>query len=274
MSEYSKLAPYAKSKITVKTLGVEEAYMTALEYFKAGKSDDALAICKQILQQYPNYSPARHMKLAVLHKLGPAVPFTAMQLYHKAYFEVGDFSYGIPIVQIDRPTHPPVKLCIGSFCSFAPDVRIFLGDEHDQGWFSSYPFPAPNFGNLFAPALQLEPAVRVRKNTVIGNDVYIGDGVRIYSGVTIGDGAMIGIGAVITEDIPAYGIALGNPAQVVRYRFDPAVIALLQELQWWRWPLEKVMSHVKILCGSNEEMLRTLVLRERQAQDGPVASTT
>lgn len=52
----------------------------------------------------------------------------------------------------------------------------------------------------------------------IGKDVRIGANAIILPGVTIGDGASIGAGAVVTKDIPANAIAVGNPAIVVKYR--------------------------------------------------------
>lgn len=54
--------------------------------------------------------------------------------------------------------------------------------------------------------------------TKIGNDVWIGANCSILGGVTIGDGAVIGAGSVVTENIPEYAIAVGNPAKVKKYR--------------------------------------------------------
>lgn len=56
------------------------------------------------------------------------------------------------------------------------------------------------------------------KPIVIGNDVWIGARVIILPGVHIGDGAVIGAGSVVTKDVPPYGVAVGNPARVVRMR--------------------------------------------------------
>ncbi len=67
----------------------------------------------------------------------------------------------------------------------------------------------------------------------IGNDVWIGHGAIILPQVTVGDGAIIGAGAVVTKDVEDYGIAVGNPAKVLRKRFEPEIIDLLKELQWW-----------------------------------------
>lgn len=54
----------------------------------------------------------------------------------------------------------------------------------------------------------------------IGNDVWIGGASVVLSGITIGEGAVIGAGSVVTRDIPPFAIAVGNPAKVIRYRFE------------------------------------------------------
>ena len=54
------------------------------------------------------------------------------------------------------------------------------------------------------------------KPVTIGNNVWIGGSVTILAGVTIGDNCTIGAGSVVTRDIPANSIAVGNPARVVK----------------------------------------------------------
>lgn len=51
---------------------------------------------------------------------------------------------------------------------------------------------------------------------VIGKNVWLGDKVTILPGVTIGDGVVVGANSVVTKDIPAYSVACGNPAKVVK----------------------------------------------------------
>ena len=72
---------------------------------------------------------------------------------------------------------------------------------------------------------------------VIGNDVWIGEGAFIRQGVEIGDGAVVAARAVVTRDVPPYAIVAGTPARILRYRFEPAIIAELMGLQWWRYGL-------------------------------------
>lgn len=52
----------------------------------------------------------------------------------------------------------------------------------------------------------------------IGLDVWIGANAVILAGVTVGEGAVIGAGAVVTKDVPAWAVAVGVPARVVRQR--------------------------------------------------------
>lgn len=74
----------------------------------------------------------------------------------------------------------------------------------------------------------------------IGNDVWIGHGAIILSGVTVGDGVIIGAGSVVTKDIPAYAIAVGNPAKVINYRFSDNIIKEIEKLKWWDLSCERL----------------------------------
>jgi tetrahydrodipicolinate N-succinyltransferase len=82
--------------------------------------------------------------------------------------------------------------------------------------------------------------VQERKSIKIGNDVFIGVNVTILDGVEIGDGAVIGAGTVVTKDIPPYAIVIGNPMQILRYRFLQDTVKKLQEIAWWNWPAEEL----------------------------------
>jgi phosphonate metabolism protein (transferase hexapeptide repeat family) len=85
---------------------------------------------------------------------------------------------------------------------------------------------------------------RREKKVVVGNDVWIGHNVTVMGGVTIGNGAVIGSGAIVTKDIPPFAIAVGNPAKVIKYRFDEKIIEKLEEIKWWDWDYEKIKSSI------------------------------
>jgi virginiamycin A acetyltransferase len=65
------------------------------------------------------------------------------------------------------------------------------------------------------------------------NDVWIGFGCTVLSGVTIGSGSVLAARSVVTKDVPAYSIFGGNPARVLKYRFNPEMIDLLLKIAWW-----------------------------------------
>lgn len=159
---------------------------------------------------------------------------------HFATFQVGDWSYGNPYVM----AFDDKGLKIGSFCSIANNVAILLRADHRTDWITTYPFMA-----LWPEAATFSGHPAKKGDIVIGNDVWIGHGAIILSGVRIGNGAVIGAGSVVAKDIPAYAIAAGNPAKIIRFRFSPAQIAALEEIAWWHWPREKITDALPLLLS-------------------------
>jgi acetyltransferase-like isoleucine patch superfamily enzyme len=156
-------------------------------------------------------------------------------------FEVGEFSYGVPVV---RRWDDKIKLTIGKYCSFADGVEIFLGGNHRPDWVSTYPFSAiaqwPD-----AAGIPGHPASK--GDVTIGNDVWIGAQATILSGVTIGDGAVIGARSVVARDVAAYELVVGNPARLIRKRFSDALIDQLLKVRWWDWDPERVRQFLPLL---------------------------
>ena len=119
---------------------------------------------------------------------------------------------------------------IGKFCSIAARVSIG-GGAHDLDAVSTS--PVFNKGhNIFGRNLGNIPFSPF-KTTKIGNDVWIGNRAIVLQGVRIGDGAVIGAGAVVTKDVEPYTIVAGNPARVIRKRFDEETIDRLLRSKWW-----------------------------------------
>ena len=71
---------------------------------------------------------------------------------------------------------------------------------------------------------------------MICNDVWIGTNAIILKDVTVGDGAIIGAGSIVTKSVPPYSIVAGNPAKIVKYRFNNDEIEALLKIKWWEWP--------------------------------------
>ena len=138
---------------------------------------------------------------------------------------------------------PEDKVAIGKFCSLAKNITILGGGEHFTTRATTFPMVL-----MFAKS-RPEHLVDAKDKgtTVIGNDVWIGLEATIMSGVKIGNGAVIGAKALVAKDIPDYAIAVGNPAQVIRYRFRPKTIQQLNKLGWWDWELAKVLANLDLL---------------------------
>lgn len=144
------------------------------------------------------------------------------------------------------------KLIIGRFCSIAAGVKFLMnGANHRLDWFSNFPF------HLFVRNPQDMPGTKLhhKGDTVIGNDVWIGNGATFLPGVRVGDGAIIGAHAVVTADVAPYAVVGGNPARLIRYRFDEQTVATLRSIAWWNWPPEKIARHITALCSLDLDAL-------------------
>lgn len=148
------------------------------------------------------------------------------------------------------------KLIIGKFCSIASGAKFILnGGNHRIDRFTTYPFEI--FGNSWK---HVQPDAYPNKgNIVIGSDVWLGYNTVIMPGVNIGHGAIIGTCAVVTKDVPPYAIVGGNPAQVIRYRFDDETIHILLGIAWWDWEIEKITRNLSTICQTDIEKLRQAV---------------
>ena len=87
--------------------------------------------------------------------------------------------------------------------------------------------------------------------------LWLGYRTLVMPGVTIGHGAVVAAGSVVVSDIPPYAIAGGNPARVLRMRYDEEDVARLLNAAWWDWPIELVTAHARtIMSGRPEELER------------------
>ena len=82
-------------------------------------------------------------------------------------------------------------------------------------------------------------------------------------GIHIGDGAIIGTNSVVAKDIPPYSIAVGNPCQVIRKRFDDELIELLLKLRWWDKSIEEIESLMPILSCGDLEKVKAAIKQEQ-----------
>lgn len=142
----------------------------------------------------------------------------------------------------------PERLVIGKFCQIADGVTFVTASaNHRYDGFSTFPFAVfdgrghENRASLPAPGA----------DTIIGNDVWLGQGARVLPGARIGDGVIVGAGAVIGGEVPPYSIVAGNPARVIRRRFDEDTITGLLTLCWWDWPIQTIQKAEAAICGGD-----------------------
>ncbi len=166
------------------------------------------------------------------------------------YVSIGRYTYGVTRNTI-AGLSPDAPITIGSFCSFASEVVIFSKADHPIDLVSTFPLRT----KMIAPELGNQDAI-TKGGVTIGHDVWVGTRAMIMSGVTIGNGAIVGAGAVVSKDIPPYAIVVGNPATILRTRFDDVQIDALLAIEWWNWPDEKIASCEEQFYGPVEEFIR------------------
>jgi len=210
-----------------------------------------------VLQAQENQM-SRKVKFAVgriARKLG-LTDKSLLQLRYPEY-DIGQGTYGMPEV-IANGFGERKHLHIGKYCSIARGVTIHLGSEHRPDWATTYPF------NIYWPdGRHIKGHPLSKGDVVIGNDVWVATEALILSGVTIGDGAIIGARAVVSRDVAPYTIVAGNPAKLIRARFDPQTVARFTEIKWWDWPKEKIVRALPDLM--NADVSRFLGKAENEA---------
>jgi len=146
------------------------------------------------------------------------------------------------------------KLIIGRFCQIAHGVTFIMdGANHQMDGFSTFPFAVVGqrkWKNAYTPRWPH------KGDTVVGNDVWIGHKATIMPGITIGNGAVIATRSVVVKNVPPYTIVGGNPARSIRQRFDDATITELQNIAWWNWQIEKIITNIPAIVGADLEKLK------------------
>lgn len=115
------------------------------------------------------------------------------------------------------------KAQIGNYCSIGDNVTIGPG-EHDITDIST--------SHLFFEGKDWYDELTKAK-CIIENDVWIGVNAVIRRGVTVSHGAVIGANSYVNKDIPPFGVAVGSPAKIIKYRFPSHVQQKVLASQWW-----------------------------------------
>jgi len=133
---------------------------------------------------------------------------------------VGKFSYGPLHVYCWDADNEMLK--IGNFVSIAEGVKFVLGGNHYYDTISTYPFKVKFLG--------AEREAWSKGPIIVEDDVWIGIDAMIMSGVKIGKGAVVAARSVVTKDVPPYAIVAGNPAKIIKYRFNEEIINRLYKV--------------------------------------------
>ena len=191
--------------------------------------------------------------------------------------DIGGGREGFPLVYIDRDSYivsasietgvninrgEVHNLHIGKFTSIAHNVAFVIDINHD------YSSLAMGASDLFS--LPLGDFKR-KGQILIQNDVWIGRGVTIMGGVTIHNGAVIAANSHVVKDVPPYAIVGGNPAKIIKYRFDEETIKKLVAISWWNWSNKEIEKQNKwfnhdIQAFCNKFYDRALAQRENLPQ--------
>lgn len=150
------------------------------------------------------------------------------------------------------------KLIIGKFCAIAKGIEFIMnGANHRINSITTYPFNI--MGNGWEKSAPSLTDLKLKGDTVVGNDVWIGQNVTVMPAVHIGDGAIIGANSVVAKDIPPYSIAVGNPCEVKRKRFDEDLIEYLLQIKWWDWNSEKIFKNMEALCSGDLTKIKNII---------------
>ena len=156
--------------------------------------------CLELLYDYNATRPSEGEKRAEILK--------------KLFAEIGGDCYIAPPLHSDFGGHH-VHFGKNVYANFnltlVDDTHIYVGD---------YTMIGPNVtiataGHPILPVLR-EQAYQYNASVHIGRNCWLGAGVIVLPGVTIGDNSVIGAGSIVTKDIPANVIAVGNPCRVLR----------------------------------------------------------
>ena len=209
--------------------------------------------CNKLLNKYGSYENNIFYKIykKILWKIkNTHNETTLINTFDQNKVTVGKRTYGA--LNVHMFGHSDEKLSIGNYVSIAQGVIFLLGGNHPYEGFSTYPFLVKLLGQKFE--------AKTKGPITVEDDVWIGINSLILSGVKIGKGSIIAAGSVITKDVPPYSIVGGNPARVIKYRFEKEVITELSGLDFSKLDDETLITNKDILYQKlNKNNVKSIV---------------
>ena len=153
-------------------------------------------------------------KLYDFNSTRPSETARRQDLLKEMFAEIGENCYIEPPLHANwagRYVHFGHNVYANFQLTLVDDTHIYVGN---------YVMFGPNV-TICTGTHPISPALRKRQGQYnlpvhIGDNVWIGGGAFIMPGVTIGENSVIGAGSVVTKDIPANVVAVGNPCRVLR----------------------------------------------------------
>lgn len=147
--------------------------------------------------------------------------------------EMGDYSYCARHAEMFCTT-------IGKFSNIAAMTRINPGNH--PTWRASLHHFMYRSAQYWDDARD-DPEFfdwRRQHRVEIGHDTWLGHGAVVLPGRTVATGAIVGAGAIVTKDVGPYQIVAGNPATVIRPRFEAGIADRLMAMAWWDWDHDRI----------------------------------
>lgn len=134
------------------------------------------------------------------------------------------------------------RLVVGCFCCIAENFDVSVGMENHPTEFMANLHWSRNERLKFINESFNFDACRGDSSlsVEIGNDVWIGRNVRVQPGTKIPNGVVIGEGSFVRGVLEPYGVYVGNPARLIKYRFPENVISKIERLEWWHWDFDHI----------------------------------
>ena len=154
-----------------------------------------------------------------------------------------------PVTQIGRGTvingtitiHGKGCVTIGRYCAIGSELRIIT---------SNHKICYPNIQIHLQRRMGFTDNSGDPQNVNIGSASWIGDRVTFTPGSSVGVGCIVGAGSVVTKSFPDFSIIAGNPAKILRKRFNDSIAAQLVKIRWWDWPEERIKNN-KLFFNTN-----------------------
>jgi virginiamycin A acetyltransferase len=154
------------------------------------------------------------------------------------------------------------NIIVGNYSTLGKNVQFINPIVQAEGHVTNYPW-------YKLPEIMKNRSNSYGNQVIIGNDVNIADDVTIGGGVFIGNGAVISEGAYVNESVPPYAVVAGNPAKIVNYRFDEALVEKINTIKWWYWDEQDIIANQEYIFGDVETFIEKFYISDNEVNSAP-----